>query len=132
MINGITIKTGASGMTVTGGSDRVYADDGLRVTSGLHVTDQSAADLTLSTHATFKNKPHALQSSGKFSKGIRTFNFTLPIILADGSISYQTFEGEFGLHPAITVAQLLEMRMVAAQLIIDSELDAYYRYGTTK
>lgn len=129
-INGVSLQKGASGITVTGGTATVFATDGLKVANGIHVIDTTVTDLTLVPHATFKNKAHALQPDGRFSKGRRDFNFTLPIVLASGERSFQVFRGTFELHPEISAATILEMRMMACQLIMDAELNSYYSNGS--
>lgn len=130
MINGLSLLKGATSISIVGGTAAVHSIDGLNVSNGVHVVDTTVADLTLIPHATFKSKPHALQANGSFSKGKRDINYTLPTTLANGDRSYQVFRGAFELHPELTTAQILEMRLMACQLIMDGELDSFYRYGT--
>lgn len=130
-INGLTLKKAATGVTIVGGTDAVYTTDGLNVSNGIHVIDTTVTDLTLVPHATFKNKPHALQKDGTFSKAKKDINFTLPITLASGTKSYQVFRGTFELHPELTAAQVLEMRLTACQMIMNSGLDSFFKYGST-
>lgn len=130
-INGITLKAGATGHTIVAGTDRIYVNDGLRVLKGIHVVDSSATNLLLATHATLKNTPFTQRADKTYTKGLREGNFTLPKTLASGLVDYQTFDWRFGLHPEITAAELLEIRMLAAQWILDAELDLFYRNGST-
>lgn len=130
-INGMSLMKGATSITVVGGTATTYATDGLRVGNGIHVVDSSVSDLTMVPHATFKNKPHAIQSDGTYSKGRRDFNFSLPIVLSTGAKSYQVFRGTFEFHPEASAATILEMRLLACQMIMDAELDAYHKYGAT-
>ena len=128
-INGMSLQKGATSITVVGGTATVFATDGLKVANGIHVIDTSVTDLTLVPHATFKSKPHALQSDGKYSKGRRDFNYTLPIILASGTRSFQVFRGMFEIHPEAPPAVQLEMRLMACQMIMNAGLNNYHTSG---
>lgn len=129
-INGISILKNATGITVTGGSAAVFQTDGLDVKNGLHVVDTTEANFLLRNHMTFKNKAPVPVAAGKFSKGYRNFNVTTPIADVDGSILYPVFKGAIELPPIMTVAQILQLRLLACQAIMDAELDNYYVYGT--
>lgn len=132
MINGITLKKGATGISVTAGTDAVWTDDGLDVKNGIHVVDSTSTNFITRPHATFKNRPAQLQPDGTWSKGKRDFNVTTPIVLASGATSFPVFRGGMELHPEMTAAQILELKMLACQMIMDAELDAYYTYGSIK
>lgn len=129
-INNISLLKAATGITVTGGSATTYQNDGLDVKNGIHVVDTSETNFLIRPHATFKNKAAAAQPGGKFSKGVRSFNFTIPFAEADGTISYPVFRGTMDLPPTMSVAQILQLRLMATQIIMDSELDNYFVYGT--
>lgn len=131
-INGISLQKGATGITVTAGTATTYTDDGLDVKGGIHVVDSSATNFITRPHMTFKNKPAALQSNGTWSKGKRDFNVTTPIVLASGAVAFPVFRGTVELHPEMTAAQILELRMLACQMIMDSELSDYFAYGSIK
>lgn len=131
-INGITLMKGATGITVTAGTSAVYTDDGLEVKNGIHVVDSTATNFITRPHATFKNKPAALQPDGSWSKGRRDFNITTPIVLASGATSFPVFRGTMELHPEMTAAQILELKMLACQIIMDAELAEYFSYGSIK
>lgn len=131
-INGITFKKGATGITVSDGTDTVWTDDGLDVKNGIHIVDSSSTDFITRPHGTFKNRPAQLQPDGTWSKGKRDFNITMPIVLASGATSFPVFRGAMEFHPEMTAAQILELRMLACQAIMDAELDAYFTYGSVK
>jgi len=131
-INGITLMKGATGITVTAGTNAVYVDDGLEVKNGIHVVDSTATSFVTRPHATFKNRGAALQSDGTWSKGRRDFNITVPKTLASGAITFPVFRGTMELHPEMTAAEILELKMLACQIIMDSELADYYSFGSVK
>lgn len=132
MINGITLLKGATGITVTAGTSAVYTDDGLEVKNGIHVVDSTASSFITRPHATFKNRGAQLLPDGTYSKGRRDFNITTPIVLASGAVSFPVFRGTMELHPEMSAAQILELKMLACQCIMDSELVDYFSYGSVK
>lgn len=132
MINGITFLKGATGITVTGGTNAVYTDDGLDVKNGIHIVDSTATNFITRPHATFRNRPATRLSDGTYSKGKRDFNITTPIVLASTAISFPVFRGTMELHPEMSPAQILELKMMACQAIMDAELNEYYSYGSVK
>lgn len=131
MINGVTLKKGATGITVTAGTDAIYVSDGLDVKNGIHIVDSSATSFITRPHMTFKNRPAALQFDGSWSKGRRDMNVTTPIVLASGKTSFPVYRGTFELHPEMTDAQLLELKLLAVQAIMDLELADFYKFGAT-
>jgi hypothetical protein len=131
-LDGISIMNDATGLSVTGGSAATFSSDGLEVKNGIHVSDDTETDLTIVPHATFKNKPHALQSDGTWSKGRRDINLTQPLLLASDKISYQVARVQMELHPEWSEAEVKEFRYRLAQFIIDSETDAFWYKGTVK
>lgn len=131
-INGISLLKGATGITVAAGTETVFSDDGLDVKNGIHVVDTTEANFIIRKHMTFKNKGAQLLPDGTYSKGKRDFNVTTPIVLASGKTSFPVFRGTMELHPEMTAAQILELRMLACQSIMDAELDSYYSIGSVK
>jgi hypothetical protein len=131
-IEGLTLMKGATGITVVGGTSAEFTDDGLQVSNGIHVVDESETNALVRPHATFKNKPHALQGNGTYSKGVRTVNITVPKLLADGTISYTVFRGTIEIHPELSVAEITEIRRLAVQCLSDADLDNFYVYGSVK
>lgn len=129
-ISGLTIMKGATGISVTGGTSNTFSDDGLDVKSGIHVTNVTQTNFLERDHATFKNRPFRQNSDGSYTKGLRTFNYTMPITLNSGIISYQVFRGEAEMHPEMTAAQNLEFRLAICQLVMAGHLDGFWKYGT--
>lgn len=132
MINGATFMKGATGITVTAGTSAAFTDDGLEVKNGIHVVDSTATNFITRPHATFKNRPAQLQPDGTWSKGKRDINITTPIVLASGLVSFPVYRGTFELHPEMTAAQILELKMLACQSIMDADLNDYYSFGSIK
>lgn len=131
-LNGISIQKSATSMTVVGGTAAVHESDGLEVKNGIHVVDTSVTSKVERPHATFKSKPFALQSDGSYSKGKLSVNYTKPKTLASGATSYQVVRVEFEIHPELTNAEILDLRLIGAQLITDAETDGFFNNGSIK
>lgn len=129
-ITTLSIQKDATSLTVDGGTAAVHQIDGLDVKNGNHVVDTSEPNFVLRPHGTFKNRPASLQQNGKFSKGVRGVNYTIPYTEADGSISYLVYRGTFDIPPTAPTALITELRNRTAQTVIDSDLDSFYNYGT--
>lgn len=134
MLNGITLMNGATGVSVTAGTSLVFEDDGTPVNAGIRVSDQSELDLRLKKHLTFKNFNSQMQSNGTFSKARKFIILTIPFELADGSISYQVIRTEAELHPEFVAvaANLLNFRLLGAQVLTDAEADSFWAHGSTR
>jgi len=129
-LNGISLMSDSTGISVIGGATTAFDSDGSSVSNGVHLVDNSEANFLLRPHLTFKNRAYAKQSDDSFSKGLRSVVTTLPITLADGSISYQVSRQVFEIHPEATQAQINELRRLTAQTIIDDETDDFYFFGS--
>lgn len=133
-IDGMSVLNAATSMSVTGGTATTFEVDGTPVATGVRVSDTVETDLRLKKHFTFKRNAAKLQSNGTFSKEKRSVVLTIPAELADGSISYQVARVEFEYHPEFSAvaADLLNLRLLAAQAITDAELDNFYQHGSTR
>lgn len=131
-LNGISLQKGSTGITVVGGTATVFETDGAETKAGIHVVDTTEPNFLLRQHATFKNKPHAVQPNGSFSKGYRNSIVSIPHTLSDGTTAYMVGRITIELHPQCTLAQINELRRMTVQAIIDAETDNYYYYGSIK
>lgn len=129
MINGCTLKTGCTAVTLTGGSDVVMKDDGVEVPNGIHIVDTSNTNLVTRASSTFRSRP-ANANSGV--KGKREVTHVRPKLKTDGKVSYPLYRGSFEIDAETTAAELLELKMQAVQHIMDTELDDFYNYGSVR
>lgn len=125
----VTIKTGATGFTVTGGTDKVFSDDGQSVTNGRHYADAGTADFRVRPHLTLKNRNPQRQSDGTYSKGKREVILTIPILKADGKIAYDTWRYSQEYDPETPTATEKDGRFMLAQILFDAETEAFNSTG---
>jgi hypothetical protein len=131
-LDGMTLLKDPTSASWTGGVSASFETDGVTVAGGIHVADMTVADFRLRPHLTYKNRNPAQQKDGSFSKGKRDITLIIPIPLADGSISPQVFRGSFELHPELGAAGLSNLRHLAAQSILDADVNSFFTYGSTK
>lgn len=125
----VTLKTGATGFTVTGGTDKVFSDDGQTVTNGKHMADFGTADFRVRPHITFKNRNPQKQTDGTFSKGKRETILTIPILKSNGTVGYNTWRYSQEYDAEISAATEKDGRFMMAQLQFDSETESFNAQG---
>lgn len=125
----VTLKTEATGFTVTGGIDKVFADDGQTVTNGRHMADFGTADFRVRPHVTFKNRNPQKQTDGTFSKGKREIILTIPILKANGTVGYNTWRNSQEFDAEISAATEKNGRYMMAQLQFGSETETFNAQG---
>lgn len=127
-----SIVAGATSCTVTpvGGAAITFAPDGLDIVNGLHIADQSQSDVRLQRSITVRNRRPTLQPTGKWSKWKRFVTITIPFLKADGTIvnNYERIEREF--DPETPAATVLANRILAAQVLVDSDFDGFNTTGS--
>lgn len=132
MLDGISLLNSPTSVAWTGGTATVFETDGTPVRNGIHVADVAEANFLIRKHITFKNRNPVRQGNGTYSKGYRDTIVTIPIVLADGTVSYQVGRAYFEIHPEATAATQLNLRHLVGQTVLDSEVTNFYVSGSTK
>lgn len=101
-LNGLVVKHGVTSMTVVGGTDKTYTQDGLPVLNGIHVSDASTADFRLRPHIGFKYRPPKKLSDGSWTRERWTWTITIPELI-DGVIQNTVRRGELEVPPGSTM-----------------------------
>lgn len=128
-IIGSTLKTGATGITVTGGSDIVLAQTGLRVNNGIGLSVLSDTDLTTRRTAAFKSQVPVVR--GKvFTMGQGHVTFSIPVQKSDGAIAFSTVELKLKVQPEHTSATVTDLRYIGAQLLAGSAYNDFWLVGS--
>lgn len=129
-IKNCTLKQNATSITVVGGTDLNFVEDGVEVKSGVHVHAPSVADFRVRPNITFKNRNPTLQADGQYTKGKREFSIAQPKLLASGKIVFNVYRGSIEVHPESTPAELDNLLFLGAQLPADTEVLDFMRVGT--
>lgn len=127
-IIGSTVKTGATALSTTGGSDMTFSLTGLSVTSGINVAIQSDTDYRTRRNASFKSRVPQVQN-GVFSKGKNEVVYVRPLVLQSGLIVFNTIRLGVEVHPELTSSDAKDLRMVGAQLLTASAYEDFWSTG---
>lgn len=127
-IVGSSVKTGATGITVAGGSDITFALTGQSVTNGLNVSVAEDSDYQTRRNATFKSRVPSV-TNGVYSKGKNEVVFVKPTILSDGSTVFNTVRIALEVHPSLTSTDVTDLRRIGAQLLTAAAYDSYWNLG---
>lgn len=127
-IIGSTVKTGATAASVTGGSDITFALTGQSVTNGLNVSVVEDSDYQTRRNATFKSRVPSI-TNGVYSKGKNEVVFVRPSVLADGSTVFNSIRLSLEVHPALTNAEVTDLRRIGAQLLTAAPYDSFWSLG---
>lgn len=128
-IQNFSVQTGATGFSVTAGTSKTFTIDGAQVPAGIHVSDASNVDFKSRYNMTLRSKLPVRQQDGSYSKGRNFITVTIPYVLADGSVdlSVHKYEGDYTVNiPAATVK---DGRYILAQMLFDSEIEAFHTSG---
>lgn len=129
-IQTMTVKTGAT-MAPTGGTDLVFAPDGITVQNGVHCVVPAVTSYAVRPSMTAKYRPPSLNSDGSYSKDKKSVVYTIPFTLASGEISFQLIRIERECHPEYSAAAALDLNVVGSQLLTDSEAASFWAVGAT-
>lgn len=128
-LKSLTIKHGATN-SVAGGSDFVFADDGVTITNGVHLVVPATTDYSVRESATWKFRPPTLLPTGVYTRDKKSVSFTVPMTLASGAVVNNVIRIEREVHPEMTVANVLEFNQKAAQLLWDTDTTAFWATGS--
>lgn len=124
------VKSGVTAMTPTGGSDITLNEDGVSINNGLHVSVTADADYRTRRNLTVKYKLPTYAQDGEYSKDKKSMVFVQPQILASGKTVYNLIRIEREVHPECTAADALDLNMIGAQLLTDSDYTAFWSGGS--
>jgi hypothetical protein len=116
--------------TTAGGAAQSFERSSTPVTNGYEYSDVSEADFFARQKVIATSRMPQLQTDGTYSKQKSSLRFVYPLTLADGSIAYNVARVEIECHPESTVANLTELRELAAQMAIQAGVDDLYTAGT--
>lgn len=125
----MTFKTGAT-LAPTGGTDLVFAPDGLTIQNGLHMIVPATTDYRVRQQATLKYKAPSLGADGTFSKDKKSISYSVPIVLASGLVVFNVIRIEREVHPEMTAAAALDLNVIGAQMLFDSDMTAFWASGS--
>lgn len=129
-LKNMSILTGAT-ITPSGGTAFVFADDGVTVPNGVHLSVPATADYRVRENATFKFKPPTLLSDGTYTRDKKEFTFVIPMILASGKVVFNVFRVSREVHPEFSAANCTNFNKLCSQMIAgDADTDGFWGNGS--
>lgn len=128
-INGLSILTAATSLSVTGGTAQVFTPDGQSVTNGIHVAASAVTDFRIRPHISFQNRNPVRKGDGSYTQGTRVVKLTVPYMDANSVVHYDTYVIERRYSPVIPDANLKSARYLAAQLLFDTDVENFNNVG---
>lgn len=128
-IKTMSIPTGAT-LSATGGTAKVFADDGVTIQNGVHLTVPATTDYRVRESATFKYRPPALLTDGSYTRDKKSVSFNIPQLLANGKIVNNVVRIEREVHPELSAANATDLNKMAAQMLFDADTDNFWAAGS--
>lgn len=129
-VQNAVVKSGSTAMTPTGGTDVTFTPDGLSVANGVHIADAAQADFRIRRNITLKNKVPTLLADGTYSKDKKSVTLVCPKILTSGKTVFNLIRIEREVHPESTAAEALDLCMIGAQLLSDTDFTSFWSSGS--
>lgn len=129
MISDLILLTGAT-VSATGGTNQTFNPSGTEVSGGVEVVDIGATDYITRPKATFKSRMPTIDKDGAYSKMKTSANFIMPMVDSQGKTQFNLVRVEMEIHPECPSATMLELKKKGAQLLIDTQLDAFWNTGS--
>lgn len=128
-VNNLSLMSGATGITVTGGASTNFVADGVLIPSGVHVSVPADADFRTRRGMIFKAKMPTLVN-GEYSKAKLSAIYVKPQILASGKVVFNLIRIEREIHPEADAATSTEFNLIGAQMLCDSEAANFWAAGS--
>jgi hypothetical protein len=121
----------ATTVSSSGGTALVFSDDGVTIPNGLHLIVPADTDYQTRRQVTVKYRQPTLDAkTGVYGKDKKSICLAQPILLADGKVVFNTIRIEREVHPSVSAASCVEMNKIGAQLLSDTDLDAFWATGS--
>lgn len=128
-LKNMSIATGAT-ISVTGGTAVVFADDGVTVPNGIHLVVPADTNYATRRSATAKFRPPVLDKLGVYSRDKKYISITAPMTLASGKVVNNVLRVEREVHPEYSAANAADLNKLAAQLLVDTDVDNFWGAGS--
>jgi hypothetical protein len=129
-LKNMSLQSGAT-VSASGGTALAFADDGVSIQNGVHLIVPGDADYQTRRQATVKYRPPTLDArTGAYGKDKKSISLAQPVVLADGSVVFNTIRIEREVHPSATAAAALDLNVLGAQLLVDSDVTAFWATGS--
>ena len=118
-------------VAASGGSALVFADNGVTIANGVQLVVPGDADYQTRRTATVKYRPPTLDpKTNSYGKDKKSISLAKPMVLSSGQVVFNTIRIEREVHPSLSAAEALELNKLGAQLLVDTDVDAFWSTGS--
>lgn len=123
--------TASGTISVSGGSALAFVDNGVSIANGIQLVVPADTDFQTRRIATAKYRPASIDpKTATYGKDKKSISLTLPQVLTDGRVVFNTIRVEREVHPSLAAASVTELNKLGAQLLIDTDLDNFWATGS--
>lgn len=128
-LKSMSLLAGAT-ISASGGTALAFADDGVSIQNGVHLI-VAADSFAERRQLTAKYRAATLDvKTGQYGKDKKSVSLAKPVTLTDGRVVFCTIRIEREMHPLEDPAVAVELNKLGAQLLTDSDLDAFWATGS--
>lgn len=128
-LKNMTLKEGGT-LSVTAGTDIVFADEGSTIQNGVRLIVPATADYRVRESIVAKTRSATIQSDGSYSKLKRGVTLTVPFLLASGATAFNVMRIEMEIHPEAEAAVRQRLLTLGAQMLFDSDTVSFWATGS--
>jgi len=128
-VRNMTLKTGGTN-SVASGTDLVFADDGVTIQNGVHLSVPATSDYRVRQTATLKYKPPTLLPDGTYTRDKKEVSYTVPFVRADGKVVFNVLRISREVDPELGASAVTDLNTIGAQLLFDSDMTNFWAAGS--
>lgn len=130
-LNGAIIKSGASGFTVTAGTDLTFQLVGTPIPGGAKYVATADSDFRTQRSFTVRGKDPVSGGGLNYSKDKKSIVFQAPKLVSNNTaIANNLVRLERECHPESTAAEKLELLYMIAQMAFDTDFQQWWVNGS--
>lgn len=119
-------------VTPSAGTSKTWTEVGETIKNGVKICDLSVTDSRIRPTITCINRPARLNNLGVYiSRDKKTIKLVMPKLLASGVIDFPLREVRIEDHPEMTEAEKRYLNSYMAQILVDTDFQAFVLNGAT-
>lgn len=128
LINGTILDGGV--IATTGGTSKTLKSDGLQVSGGIRLIDDTVTDYRARPTFLFRTVQPAMQADGTLGKGKREVIVTIPRVNALGKQTFPCVRIRLEDFPEMSAAEITKLSNYASQILSDSDFASFWLTGS--
>lgn len=116
--------------SISGGTAKAYSQTTTNRKNVTKIIDTTVTDPRLTPSIEIEVKQHVLRADNTFEKSKKSVHCVRPKLLADGRFDFPCGDIIMKLHPEMSDAEILALKLDMVQCIMDSDFDTMWKLGT--